>query len=167
MSATFFTFQQGSDTRSLPPSDAESVRYGRFRAFSTKRSFQNLFSAFTGDGSDESDSSYAGYTSYGSISFARGAEVTGDDEDNDEEDERWWGDRIFLSPSRSKVRFMMGKWWRRWAYLIILPAAIVSFDPATPASFLLIGGRIVGPMVCRSVSYIPAGVGKRLRCRIQ
>ena len=115
MSTSFFTFQQGSDTRSLPPPDSESLRYGRFRAFSParqQRSLQNLFSAFTDNTQD-----------YGSINLQAEED---DEEEAEEVDERWWPDRLFLSPRRGTVRRIMETWWSRWAVLIVVPAVIVS-----------------------------------------
>lgn len=122
MPSSFFAFQQGSDTRSLPPPDAESLRYGRFRAFSPRHmgSVGNLFTLFTG-----SEQQYQ--TSYGSIDFATGHEVaSGDDDEVDETpDDRWWLDRKLVSPRRSEVNKMVGTWWRRWAVLVMLPALLV------------------------------------------
>jgi hypothetical protein len=122
---SFFAFQQGSDTRSLPPPDTDSLRYGRFRAFSPARktSVGNLFSVFAG----ELGSNQWGLTStagYGSINIATGHEGEEDGEE-EEPDERFWLDRILISPRRRIVLKLVGSWYARWGVLMC-PAVIVS-----------------------------------------
>jgi hypothetical protein len=121
MPSSFFAFQQGSDSRSLPPPDAESLRYGRFRAFSPahKSSVNNLFSLFAAGHSDSEPRS----AGYGSINIATGHEAG--EEEVDEPDNRWWLDRELISPRRKVVQRLVGCWWRRWAVLVVLPAVIV------------------------------------------
>lgn len=135
MPSSFFTFQQGSDSRSIPPPDAHSLRYGRFRAFSpaSKNSNSNLFSVFSGE---FGESSYqAGYGSINITTGAEGDETAGDDEPDD----RWWLDRLLISPRRKMVKSMVGLWWRRWAILILLPAVIVCSPRARPCLRLTAG----------------------------
>ncbi|KAI5777020.1 hypothetical protein EDC01DRAFT_431048 [Geopyxis carbonaria] len=128
MPSSFFTFQQGSDTRSLPPPDSESLRYGRFRAFSPppkqQRSIGNLFSAFAGDHFVGSSTPRQTGSSYGSIDFTTRAEVATLDVEDEGEDHRWWLDRVLISPRRSLVKKMVERWWRRWIMFILLPAGI-------------------------------------------
>lgn len=134
---SFFSFQQGSDSRALPPPETESLRYGRFRALPTpKRSVGDLFSAFglnapdplriprwTGRGPGGAGGGY----SYGSINIdSRGNAAETDDTEDEEQDERWWLDRMLISPRRHMVVKLVDRWWRRLGLLVVLPAAVVS-----------------------------------------
>lgn len=138
---SFFDFQLGSDSW-LPPPEAESLRYGRFRALPIqKRSVGDLFSAF---GLNPQDSQQVprwvgrgpggagGGYSYGSINIntrGRAAEVEGEGDgegEGEEEDGRWWLDRMLISPRRRVVVKLVDLWWRRLLLLVVLPAAIVS-----------------------------------------
>jgi len=140
----FFTFQQGSsDSRSLPPSETESLRFGRFRAIpfqlqqQQRGSVAGLFTAFpepsvltrpllssVGGGSGRNG------LGYGSIDISRnkGAGRNGNDDDDEEDgvDERWWLDRALISPRKKTVVWMMERWYRRLGVLVVLPAGIVS-----------------------------------------
>ncbi|CAZ80803.1 unnamed protein product [Tuber melanosporum] len=139
---SFFAFQQGSsDSRSLPPSETESLRFGRFRAIplhlqQQRRSVSGLFTAppeystltrplLSGAG--------GGYGSngggYGAINISRNGNAVrnvGDDndEEEDEVDERWWLDRVLISPRKKTVVWMMEIWYRRLGVLVVLPAGI-------------------------------------------
>jgi hypothetical protein len=64
---------------------------------------------------------------YGSINFATGNEEDEDIQGNDEPDERWWLDRMLISPRRRIVVKMVRRWWGRLGVLIFLPAVIVGF----------------------------------------
>ena len=109
MPSSFFTFQQGSDSRALPPPDAHSLRYGRFRAFSPAP-----------DHGLGAPPAYGSPYGYGTLA---------DDDDGDgAPDTRWWLDRTLISPRRATVRWLVGVWWRRWAVLVVLPAALVRAD---------------------------------------
>ena len=146
---SFFAFQQGSsDSRSLPPSETESLRFGRFRAIplhlqqqqqqQQRRSRGDLFTVFpesstltrpllsgVGGGSGRKNG-----WGYGAIDISRNKCVgRGDDNDEEEEDgvdERWWLDRVLISPRKKTVVWMMERWYRRWGVLVVLPAGIVS-----------------------------------------
>ncbi|KAL7275492.1 hypothetical protein RUND412_001550 [Rhizina undulata] len=123
---SFFHFQQGSDTRSLP-SETESLRYGRFRAFpAAKRAVGSIFEALGLDGSDlpVNEGSRSRHTDYGSIRISS-RDGRSSDEEEEEKDERWWLDRIFISPRRPMVEKMIETWWRRTGVLVLLPAGIV------------------------------------------
>jgi hypothetical protein len=124
MPSSFFAFQQGSDTRSIPPPDSESLRYGRFRAFSSKRSVGDLFSVFSSTPGSPLPSS-----SYGSINFATATEAA-ENEDSDP-DRRWWLDRVLISPRREMVLKVVKNWSTRLFVIVVMPAIIVSLM-ATP-----------------------------------
>lgn len=134
---SFFDFQLGSDSRALPPPETESLRYGRFRALPIpKRSVGDIFSAFGLNVQDSQQTprwvgrgpgGAGGGYSYGSINIntrVNAAEV--EDEEEDEADERWWLDRMLISPRRRMVVKLVDLWWRRLLLLVVLPAAIVS-----------------------------------------
>jgi len=148
---SFFTFQQGSsDSRSLPPSETESLRFGRFRAIplhlqqQQRRSVGGLFTGFpesstltrpllsgVGGGSGRYGSGY------GAIDISRNKGAGRNDDDDEEEedgvDERWWLDRVLVSPRKKTVVWMMERWYRRWGVLVVLPAGIVSPHSVTAA----------------------------------
>lgn len=143
---SFFAFQQGSsDSRSLPPSETESLRFGRFRAIplhlqqqqQQRRSRGDLYTVFPesstltrpllsgfGGGSGRNGWGYGAID----ISRNRGAGRNEDDDEEEEDgvDERWWLDRVLISPRKKTVVWMMERWYRRWGVLVILPAGIVS-----------------------------------------
>ena len=124
MPSSFFAFQQGSDTRSIPPPDSESLRYGRFRAFSSKRSVGDLFSVFSSTQGSSHPSPI-----YGSINFATAAEAV-ENEDSDP-DQRWWLNRMLISPRRETVLKVVKHWSTRLFVIVVMPAVIVSLL-ATP-----------------------------------
>ncbi|RPA93342.1 hypothetical protein L873DRAFT_1705886 [Choiromyces venosus 120613-1] len=136
---SFFTFQQGSDTRSLPPPETESLRFGRFRAIPSQQHQQrrrvgDLFGVFPetlavrrpllrGGGGGNTR------TGYGAIDISRnggGNNAPGEDEEEEENgvDDRWWLDRVLISPRKKTVAWMMETWYRRLGVLVILPAGI-------------------------------------------
>lgn len=130
---SFFDFQRGSDS---PPPETESLRYGRFRALQVpKRSVGELFSAFGMNPEDlrTPDRGAGGQGrsfDYGSINInTRGnaAEAEdGEDGEDGEEHERWWLDKMLISPRRRRVVKLVDQWWGRMGLLVVLPAAIVS-----------------------------------------
>lgn len=130
---SFFDFQRGSDS---PPPETESLRYGRFRALQVpKRSVGELFSAFGMNPEDlQTPDRGAGGQGrsfdYGSINInTRGnaAEAEdGEDGEDGEEHERWWLDKMLISPRRRRVVKLVDQWWGRMGLLVVLPAAIVS-----------------------------------------
>jgi len=141
---SFFAFQQGSsDSRSLPPSETESLRFGRFRAIplhlqqQQRRSVGGLFTAFSepstltrpllsgvGGGGGRNG------LGYGAIDISQNEGAGGNVDDGDDEedgvDERWWLDRVLISPRKKTVVWMMERWYRRFGVLVVLPAGIVS-----------------------------------------
>lgn len=144
---SFFTFQQGSsDSRSLPPSETESLRFGRFRAIplhlqqqqqQQRRSVGDLFTVFPESStltrpllSGGGGGSGRNCSGYGAIDISRNKYAGRGDDDNEEEedraDERWWLDRVLISPRKKTVVWMMERWYRRWGVLVVLPAGIVS-----------------------------------------
>lgn len=124
---SFFAFQQGSDSRSLPPPETESLRYGRFRAMpAPKRSVGNLFGAFSAGASRPLlNNGRLEHYSYGAINTPPGANNNGT-AGGEEVDKRWWLDRVFISPRRKTVAWMAQRFWRRLGVLVVLPATIVS-----------------------------------------
>ncbi|CUS13390.1 unnamed protein product [Tuber aestivum] len=146
---SFFTFQQGSsDTRSLPPSETESLRFGRFRAIplhlqqQQRRNVGSLFTAFpeTSALTRPLLSGGGGGGGYGAIDISRGGnEVRNDDDEDDGIDERWWLDRVLISPRKKTVAWMMERWYRRLGVLVVLPAGIhpLRAPPAIPVDALL------------------------------
>lgn len=140
---TIFAFEQGSDTRSRPPPDSESLRYGRFRAYSPA-SAAAVGKASSGGGDGGSRGGVAGLFSvfapqrhsYGSINIATGHELNEDDSDGDDDDEdngnggddddrRFWLDRMLISPRPRTVRRIVRLWYTRWGVLVLLPAVVV------------------------------------------
>lgn len=123
---SFFDFQLGSDSHAQ---ETESLRYGRFRALQVpKRSVGELFSAFGLNADDLRTPTWTGGGgrgySYGSINI----NTRGDAEEGEEgeEGERWWLDKMLISPRRRRVMKLVDQWWGRLGLLVVLPAAIVS-----------------------------------------
>ncbi|PWW80884.1 hypothetical protein C7212DRAFT_289939 [Tuber magnatum] len=136
---SFFTFQPGSsDTRSLPPSETESLRFGRFRAIPVhlqqqqRGSLRGLFTALpepsaltrpllsSGAGGGSHGGNGGGY---GAIDISRNGDLARND-DEEAIDERWWLDRVLISPRKNTVVWMMERWYRRLGVLVVLPAGI-------------------------------------------
>jgi hypothetical protein len=120
---SFFTFQQGADSRG--PSHDASPLLGRFRA--VPRSHRN---------SSALSFSPAGRglgIGYGSL-FANRDE-DGEDTDNDDDEDEDIGllsklgvmmRDLWLEPKQAAVARTVRRWWMRWFLLAVLPALLVS-----------------------------------------
>ncbi len=125
---SFFDFQQGSER----PTTDSSPLLGRFRAVpdaqrlgrrsSHRNSLLGSFTAGRGFG-------------YGGV-FGNG---NGSDEGDLLENEdmgslsRWGRTQrdLWLEPKQAAVGKLVDKWWSRWAVLVFLPAALVSYTKCT------------------------------------
>jgi hypothetical protein len=118
---SFFTFQQGADSRG--PSYDSSPLLGRFRA--VPRTHRNSILSFSPTG--------RGFgIGYGSLFSNRDRD--GEDSDEDEEDANvgvlkrlgrtMWD--LWLEPKQAAVAKAVRHWWARWFVLAVLPALLVS-----------------------------------------
>lgn len=142
---SFFTFQQGNESRTNLLTQETSPLLGRFRAVpvDTARRVRHRNSL----------TFLSSVYGYGSIFGAPGED--GDerdynrDEDSDDEDDgslrRWvlWLGRtlrdLWIEPRQSVVARSMDKWWTRWTLLMVWPAIFVSFPLFCIIVFTLCG----------------------------
>ncbi|KAJ4422265.1 hypothetical protein N0V82_003126 [Gnomoniopsis sp. IMI 355080] len=145
---TFFSFEQGSESRSRFPTNDTSPLLGRFRAVPGRpRGAANASSTPNRRGSlglltraSWRNSVHIGH-GYGALISAGlvddgGGSSSEDDEDNLLVDEnearwvRWWRrrwrkvDNLWITPKQNAVRKVANSWWRRWLALVVLPAAL-------------------------------------------
>lgn len=119
---SFFAFNEGSETRG--PTNDSTPLLGRFRAVPERqgrRSHRNSILNFSGTG-----------TFGRGISGIFGNESDSEDdfEDEDVSALRRWGriqKDLWLEPKQVAVGRLVDRWWSRWAVLILLPAALVSY----------------------------------------
>lgn len=137
----FFSFEQGSESRSRFPATDASPLLGRFRAVpnsagaqqSRRRGSLGLLSR-----ASWRNSVHIGH-GYGAL-IAAGIEDPSDSDDDEDDlmvDEnearlvRWLRRRwrravedIWITPKQAAVRRIATSWWRRWLVLVVLPAAL-------------------------------------------
>lgn len=141
---TFFSFEQGSESRSRFPATDASPLLGRFRAVpnntgpqqqSRRRGSLGLLSR-----ASWRNSVHIGH-GYGAL-LAAGLEDPSSSGDSDDDDDlmvdetearlvRWLRRRwrravedIWITPKQAAVRRIASSWWRRWLVLVVLPAAL-------------------------------------------
>ena len=128
---TFFSFQQGTESRARPSVDTSPL-LGRFRAVPGQRR-QSLLGKRDSILASLGDS--VGY-GYGSLFRTRSHEE-GEGGDGglfgDSDGGGGWalGKKIkdvWIEPKQSAVRKVVDWWWKRWGVLFVLPAAIVGFS---------------------------------------
>lgn len=142
---TFFSFEQGSESRSRFPTTDTSPLLGRFRAVpgqprsanATNSSRRGSLGLLTR--ASWRNSVHIGH-GYGALINA-GLQDDGSSGDDDDESDlmvdeneakwlRWWRrrwrkiDNLWITPKQSAVRKIASSWWRRWLALVILPAAL-------------------------------------------
>jgi hypothetical protein len=119
---SFFTFQQGADSRG--PSHDSSPLLGRFRA--VPRSHRNSLLSFSPTGRGLG-------IGYGSLFANRDGD--GDDTDNDDGEGEDLGllsrlgttmRDLWVEPKQAVVARTVRRWWVRWFVLAVLPALLVS-----------------------------------------
>jgi hypothetical protein len=152
---SFFTFQQGTESRARPSAQDASPLLGRFRAVPGARRGSLLGS--TREGILKSIGGSVGY-GYGTLfGLPRGEEALagGDDVEGGAAggggDVGCWGEGgvvgsfadVWIRPRQGAVRRVVERWWRRWGVLVVLPAAIVS------SFFFCAEGRLVGGLRVR------------------
>jgi hypothetical protein len=133
---SFFTFQQGIESRARLSAADASPLLGRFRAVPGARRGSLL--GGKRDGILASIGGSVGY-GYGTLfGLNRSQEALDDDEGGGviegEESGGFWGvggwagglRDVWVRPHQGAVRRVVEVWWRRWAVLMVLPAAIVS-----------------------------------------
>lgn len=140
---TFFSFEQGSESRSRFPTTDTSPLLGRFRAVPGQPRAANTSSNRRGSlglltRASWRNSVHIGH-GYGALINAglQDDGSSGDDDENDlmvdENEARWlrrlrrrWRkvDNLWITPKQGAVRKVASSWWRRWLVLVILPAAL-------------------------------------------
>ena len=129
---TFFSFQQGTESRARPSADASPL-LGRFRAVPGQGRRGSLLGKR--DSLLASLGGSVGY-GYGTLFRTRSQETEYEGAAAGEGggvEEGWLtglGRRIndvWIEPKQGAVRRVVDRWWMRWGVLFVLPAAIVSF----------------------------------------
>lgn len=147
---TFFSFEQGSESRSRFPTTDTSPLLGRFRAVpsqprttaassSNRRGSLGLLTRASWRNSVHIGHGYGALISAG---LGNNNDGDGDDQDDDDDDlllledeseARWvrwlrrrWRkiDHLWFTPKQSAVLRVARSWWRRWLALVVLPAAL-------------------------------------------
>lgn len=135
---TFFSFEQGNESRARFPATDASPLLGRFRAVpsSQTRTSNRRGSLGLLTRASWRNSVHIGH-GYGALVFAGlEDEAAGSDGDELLEDEtaprlvRWcrrcWRrvDRLWIAPRQTAVRRITAVWWSRWLVLVVLPALL-------------------------------------------
>lgn len=129
---SFFTFQQGTESRARPSADASPL-LGRFRAMPSGGQRRPSLLAAKRDRLLASISGSMGY-GYGTLLFGTAGDAgeSGSSvEDGADENEGWlWRSLrdVWIHPRQGAVRRVVERWWWRWSVLVVLPAAIVRFS---------------------------------------
>lgn len=133
---SFFTFQQGTESRALRASQDASPLLGRFRAVpgagAPGRRRQSLLGKRDSILASIGGSVGYGYgTLFGSNQDDEDAVDGGEDGNDNGRIIRSLKD-LWIQPKQGAVRRVVERWWGRWGMLIILPAAIVSLITRIP-----------------------------------
>lgn len=130
---SFFQFTQGTESR-FRPNDTSPL-LGRFRAVPPRsdlgprrHSSLGLLAETLGNGRGSV------HVGYGAVIAAElGNDAQSAVSDDDFEDGRSWGQRVWqrwiidlwVDPRQSAVKGVLDKWWSRYGFLVLLPAALV------------------------------------------
>lgn len=121
---SFFTFQQGTESRRHPSHSDSTPLLGRFRAVPNTPNRRSRHNSVTLFGSFSAGRS-----------LGRGIDAvfgSGDDEDEDGVEDlgrwrRWWRRQrdLWIEPKERAVGRAVERWWGRWWVLVGMPAALV------------------------------------------